>query len=211
MKKILFTGFEPFGKDTTNPSWDAVALLPEVTGEVVIAKRRLPVVYDEVASLLRQAIEEEKPDAVICVGQAGGRGAITPERVAINLKEAGAPDNAGVSYVDTAIDGNGPTAYFATIPVREIVEEIKKAEIPAGISYSAGAYVCNCTMYALLHMLAQDYPGVLGGFIHVPYEDRQVPEKDKPSLPLEVIAKGLEVAAHVTAGYCGFSRDTGVE
>lgn len=199
MKKILFTGFDPFGQDTTNPSWDAVALLPKETDGVIIAKRHLPVVYDKVEQLLKQAIEEEKPDAVICVGQAGGRSVMTPERVAINLKEAGAPDNAGVSYAGEPIDENGPAAYFATIPVKEIVEGIRKAGVPAALSYSAGAYVCNNTMYALLHILAKEYPAIQGGFIHVPYECNQVLGRNIASLPLEMIARGLEAAAQVTA------------
>lgn len=200
MKKIMFTGFDPFGKDTTNPSWDAVALLPEETEGAVIVKRHLPVEYDKVAELLRQAIEEEKPDAVICVGQAGGRSAITPELVAINVKEGSIPDNAGVSYDGESIYEDGPAAYFATIPVKEIIAGIREAGIPAAISYSAGAYVCNNTMYHLLRMLEKDYPHIQGGFIHVPYECNQVLERaSMASLPLPMIARGLETAAKVTA------------
>jgi len=154
-----------------------------------------------VAPPLKQAIEQEKPDAVICVGQAGGRSVLTPERVAINLKEAGAPDNAGVSYAGEPIDAEGPAAYFATIPVKEIVEGMRKAGVPAALSYSAGAYVCNNTMYHLLHILAKEYPHIRGGFIHVPYECNQVLERGMASLPLAMIAKGLEAAALVTAEF----------
>ena len=200
MKKILFTGFDPFGKDATNPSWDAVELLPEAAEGVQIVKRHLPVEYDKVAELLRQAIEEEKPDAVICVGQAAGRVAITPELVAINVKEGSIPDNAGVFYDGQPIYGDGPAAYFATIPVRAIAAGIREAGIPSAVSYSAGAYVCNNTMYHLMDMLKKDYPNIQGGFIHVPYECNQVLERaSMPSLPLSMIAKGLEAAAKVTA------------
>lgn len=199
MKKILFTGFEPFGEDTTNPSWEAVKLLPDQAGESVIVKRCMPVEYDRVAKLLRQAVEEEKPDAVICVGQAGGRAVLTPEMVAINLNDASIPDNAGILHGGEPICTEGPAAYFATIPVKAIALGMQRRGVPAAVSYTAGTYVCNNLMYHLLRLLETEYPAVKGGFIHVPYECGQVLGKaNMPSLPLAVIAKGLEAAA-VTA------------
>ena len=205
MKKILFTGFEPFGGDQTNPSWEAVCMLPAQIGEIHIAKRHMPVEYDSVASLLEQAIHEEHPDAVICVGQAGNRSAITPELVAINAKDASIPDNAGVSYTGDPIRADGPAAYFATIPVRDIVADMKKAGVPASLSYSAGAYVCNCIMYHLLDLLNLRYPQIKGGFIHVPYSCEQVcaHPSSAPSLPLELIAKGLAAAAATVGNSLG--------
>lgn len=120
MKKILFTGFEPFDGAATNPSWDAVSLLPEEIDGCRISRILLPVEYDSVGSLLDAAIAKEQPDTVICVGQAGGRSAITPEMVAINLKDASIPDNAGISYDGVPILEGAPAAYFATIPVKSI-------------------------------------------------------------------------------------------
>lgn len=197
MKKILFTGFEPFGDDQVNPSWEAVALLPQQVGNVQIARRRMPVEYDTVAPLLAQAIEEEQPDAVICVGQAGGRAKLTPEMVAINLNDASVPDNAGVLLDGSPICPDGPAAYFATIPVKTIAAAMREAGVPASVSYTAGTYVCNNIMYHLLHLLAQNHPQVQGGFIHIPFACEQVLTRssDMPSLPLEVMAKGLEAAA----------------
>jgi pyroglutamyl-peptidase len=197
MKKILFTGFEPFDQDRVNPSWEAVSLLPERIGEVTIVKRRMPVEYDTVALLLLQAIEEEKPDAVLCVGQAGGRAKLTPEMVAINLKDASIPDNAGKSFGGEPICKDGPAAYFATVPVKTIAAAMADAGVPAGVSYTAGTYVCNNIMYHLLHLLEEKYPDVQGGFIHIPYSCEQVLDRPSstPSLPLERMAKGLEAAA----------------
>lgn len=200
MKKILFTGFDPFGKDTTNPSWEAVKLLPDQAKGCVIVKRRMPVEYDRVAELLRQAVSEEKPDAVICVGQAGGRAVLTPEMVAINLNDASIPDNAGVLHGGEPILADGPAAYFATIPVKAITLGMQEAGVPSAVSYSAGTYVCNNLMYHLLRLLETEHPAVKGGFIHVPYECGQVLGKSNmPSLPLTVIAEGLKAAAEVTA------------
>lgn len=199
MKKILFTGFEPFGGECINPSWEAVLMLPEMIEGTAIVRSHLPVEYDRAAVVLRDVIEKERPDAVICVGQAGGRSALTVEMVAINWRDAQAPDNAGVICSGEFICKDGPAAYFATVPVKEIIAGMKDAGVPAGVSYSAGAYVCNNIMYHLLHMLEHDYPGVQGGFIHVPYECSQVLGKNSaPSLPLSVIAAGLEAAARVT-------------
>ena len=149
MKKILFTGFEPFDGAATNPSWDAVSLLPEEIDGCRISRILLPVEYDSVGSLLDAAIAKEQPDAVICVGQAGGRSAITPEMVAINLKDASIPDNAGISYDGVPILEGAPAAYFATIPVKSIAATIREAGIPASVSYTAGTYVCNSLMYHL--------------------------------------------------------------
>ncbi|MDO5423154.1 MAG: pyroglutamyl-peptidase I [Eubacteriales bacterium] len=197
MKKILFTGFEPFGQDSVNPSWDAVSLLPDRIGDILIVKRRMPVVYDGVAAPLAAAIEEEKPDAVLCVGQAGGRAVLTPEFVAINLKDAAVPDNAGVSYDGEPIRADGPAAYFATVPVKAIAAAMKEAGVPAAVSYTAGTYVCNSIMYHLLSTLEQHSPQTKGGFIHIPFSCEQVLGRSAstPSLPLPLMAKGLEAAA----------------
>lgn len=200
MKKILFTGFEPFGGADTNPSWDAVSLLPDQIQNAEIVKYRLPVEYDRAAVLLREAIGKEQPDAVICVGQAGGRAVLTPEMVAINLNDSASPDNAGRACDGTPVCPDGPTAYFATVPVKAIVRAVAEAGIPAAVSYTAGTYVCNNVMYHLLHMQAMEFPQMKGGFIHVPYECRQVLDKSNaPSLPLAMITEGLEIAARVTA------------
>lgn len=196
MKKILFTGFEPFGEDTVNPSWESVKGMSEELEGITIAKLELPVVYDKVAELLREAILKERPDAVICVGQAGGRTQVTPEMVALNLKDCRAADNEGAIFDGDPIREEGPAAYFTTIPVKKMVAAMQEAGIPASLSYCAGTYVCNNVMYHLLDFLAQEYPEVQGGFIHVPYECSQVAGRSSyASLPLNVIIRGLEICA----------------
>ncbi len=200
MKTILLTGFAPFGADTLNPSWEALTLLPDRTEGVRLVKRRLPVAYDRVAGLLAQAVEEVRPDGVLCIGQAGGRTGLTPELVAINWKDAALPDNDGVQYGGVPICPEGPAACFATVPVKEMVAAIGQAGVPASLSYSAGAYVCNTTMYCLLRLLEERYPGVQGGFLHVPYACEQVLDRPgSPSLPLPLIAEGIQAAALAVA------------
>lgn len=196
MKKILFTGFEPFGKENVNPSWEAVKLLPDVIEGAVIVKRQMPVEYDTVGLLLEQILKEEHPDVVICVGQAGGRAAVTPEMVAINWNEASIADNAGKLYQGEPICKDGPAAYFATIPVKEITSAMREAGVPASVSFTAGTYVCNHLMYRLLGLLESYAPQAKGGFIHVPFACSQTLDRpSSPSLPLALIAKGLEAAA----------------
>ncbi len=196
MKTILLTGFAPFGADSANPSWEALTLLPDQAEGVRLVRRRLPVAYDRVAGLLAQAVEEVRPDAVLCVGQAGGRTGLTPELAALNWKDAALPDNDGVQYGGVPICPEGPAAYFATVPVKEMVAGIRAAGVPAALSCSAGTYVCNCTLYHLLRLLEARYPTVEGGFLHVPYACGQVLcRPGAPSLPLSMIAEGIQAAA----------------
>ena len=93
--KILVTGFDPFGGETVNPAYEAVKLLPDTIAGAQTIKLQVPTRFALSGTVLEAAVNEHRPDAVICVGQAGGRSAITPERVAINLADARIPDNAG--------------------------------------------------------------------------------------------------------------------
>ena len=141
--KILITAFEPFGGETINPALEAVSRLPERIGDAGIVTLRLPVVFGESAEALREAVRRERPEAVICVGQAGGRAGISIERVAINVEDARIPDNAGDQPRDRTIVPDGPAAYFSTLPIREMEKAVRDAGIPAAVSNSAGTYVCN--------------------------------------------------------------------
>jgi pyroglutamyl-peptidase len=189
MKKLLITGFEPFGGEEINPSGEALRLLPEKIGNYNLTKLLLPVVFGEAAQKVISEAERLRPDAVICVGQAGGRSAVTPEMVGINLRHASIPDNAGNQPCDEPIIADGETAYFSTIPVRKIAEAIKTAGISSQVSYSAGAYVCNDVLYTLLaHFVNSD---VKVGFIHIPYVTEQNKE---PAMEMDNIIKALTVA-----------------
>ena len=189
MKKLLITGFEPFGGEKINPSWEAVARLSEQINEYNLTKLRLPVTFGEAADMVIKAAEEICADVILCIGQAGGRTAITPELVGINLRYGGIPDDKGYQPKDEPIIVGGATAYFSTLPIRGMVEAIRAADIPAQVSYSAGAYVCNDVLYAVLAYF-QDSK-VKAGFIHVPYSDEQ---KKEPSMAIGQIVKGLTAA-----------------
>ena len=201
---ILFTGFEPFGGETVNPAFEAVRLLPDSAGGMPIRRLRLPMSFRYAGETLLEAVDAWRPEAVVCVGQAGGRKTVTPEKVAINYIDARIPDNDGAQPADVPIRADGPAAYFATLPVRAIDEAIRAAGVPCAVSYSAGCYVCNFVMYTLLDHLAQTAPDVLGGFIHVPYAAEQTAGKPAgtPSLTVAQMTQALTCAAGVIAAVC---------
>lgn len=192
--KLLLTAFEPFGGSTMNPAQEAVRLVPERIGDTEIVKLEVPVVFGAAIDTVTAAVEKEKPDAVLCIGQAGGRAAMTPERVAINVDDASITDNAGAQPIDAPIVPDGPAAYFSTLPVKAMVAAIRQAGLPASLSNTAGTFVCNHLMYGLLHLLATRYPGVRGGFMHVPFAPQQVTDRPAPSMSVEDIAKGVIAA-----------------
>lgn len=191
MKKLLITGFDPFGGETINPSWEAVKELPESIGDYRLTKMEIPTVFGTAAQKVIAAAEELQPDVILCVGQAGGRRAVTPEVVAINLQEAGIKDNAGNQPVNTPVVTQGPAAYFSTAPVREMVKAIASEGIPASLSYSAGAFVCNDVLYRLLHHF--NGSATRAGFIHVPFLPQQAKD-NQPSMLQEQIVKALTLA-----------------
>ncbi len=199
--KILFAAFDPFGGAKINPADEAVSRLPEEISGADIIKIQIPTMFVEDGKVLEEAIRENRPDAVVCVGMAGGRSHVSVEQVAINLIEARIPDNAGKQPTGVSVIEGGPTAYFSTLPVKAIVEEMKNNQIPAKISYTAGTFVCNDIMYRLLHLIDTQYPDMQGGFIHVPYLPEQVLEmnEEKPSMSLPMMEQALEAAAMAIA------------
>lgn len=194
--KLLLTGFDPFGGEPINPAWEAVKLVSDKIVDVEVIKLQVPTVFNKSIDVVAKAIEEEKPDAVLCIGQAGGRYDLTPERVAININDARIPDNEGQQPLDGPIFEDGDTAYFTTLPIKAMVASIREAGVPASVSNTAGTYVCNHLMYGVLYTLAKKYPGVRGGFMHVPFVTSQVVNRatPAPSLSTETIAKGIEAA-----------------
>lgn len=195
--KLLLTGFDPFGGETINPALEAVKRV-QCPGLSVIPLE-VPTVFGRAEEAVIRAIETHQPQMVICVGQAAGRSAITPERVAINMDDASIPDNAGNQPQDQPIDAAGPAAYFSSLPIRAMVSAIRQAGLPADISNSAGTFVCNHLMYSVLHYTAKACPGVCAGFVHVPCIPTQTVGKALPSLPLEDIVRGLEAAVFAAA------------
>jgi pyroglutamyl-peptidase len=198
---VLVTAFEPFGGEAINPSQEALARLdPGALGGVELRRAVLPVAFGSGAERLRKAVAEHRPGVVICLGQAGGRAEITPERVAINLDDARAPDNEGARPEGRPVVPGGPAAYFSTLPVGAIVTGLRQKGVPAAASLSAGTFVCNHVFYALMHLLATERPGVRGGFVHVPYLPEQVLDRPgTPSLALELMLCGLAETIRIAA------------
>lgn len=192
MKKVLITGFEPFGGESINPSWEVAKILAK---QPHIDAVQLPCVFDRSLDVLREKIQALQPDMVICIGQAGGRSSIEIERVAINLNDASIPDNQGNQPIDTAIVPHAPAAYFTTLPAKAMVQAVKNAGVPASLSLSAGSYVCNHAMFGLLHFLAENFPQTRGGFIHIPFLPEQgVQHRNAPTMALDTLVKGLNIA-----------------
>ena len=189
MKKLLITGFEPFNGEAINPSWEAVKRLPLEINGYLLTKLCIPVVFCEAADIVMQAAEDIKPDVILCIGQAGGRAAITPELVGINLRHASIPDNRGYQPKDERIAPDDADAYFSTLPMRKIVDAINGAGVQSNVSYSAGAYVCNDVLFTLLKKFKGSQTRV--GFIHIPYCTEQNKE---PSMDIDMIVKGLSIA-----------------
>lgn len=194
--KLLLTAFDPFGGEPINPALEAVKLVADRIGGVEVVKLEVPTVFGKSVRTVAAAIEKEKPDAVLCIGQAGGRYDLTPERVAINLDDARIKDNEGNQPIDVPVFEDGEPAYFTTLPIKAMVAKIREAGVPASISNTAGTFVCNHLMYGTLYTLAKGYPGVRGGFMHVPFVTSQVVNRaaSAPSLGLSDIVKGIEAA-----------------
>lgn len=186
MKTLLITGFDPFGGASVNPAWEAVKLLPDQIGQFTLKKLEIPTVFGKGAQAVLDAAERLHPDVILCIGQAGGRSAVTPERIGVNIRDARIDDNEGNRPVGAFVVEDGPAAYFATIDVMAAAKAIESAGIPAAVSNSAGAFVCNDVFYTLLHHFHGTATKV--GFVHVPW----LPEQGTPSLPLEQTAAALE-------------------
>jgi len=193
--RILITAFDPFGGEAVNPAQMAVEQLPEKIGIHEIYKMIVPTVFGVSGDLVTAEMDRLMPDAVVCVGQAGGRKAVTPERVAINVMDARIADNVGNQPVDEPVVEGGPAAYFSTMPVKKMVDNIKDAGLPGQISNTAGTFVCNQLLYRVLHHAAEHMPQTQCCFIHVPYITDQVSSKpDTPSMALEDIVMALSAA-----------------
>ena len=191
---ILITAFEPFQQETINATMEALALLPDSVCGHTLIKRTIPVVFGKAVEAVTALVDDLRPEAVICLGQASGRADVTPERVAINVMDARIPDNAGEQPVDAPIREDGPAAYFSTLPVKAMVQAMKEAGVPASLSNTAGTFVCNDLMYGLLDHLARTGRNIPAGFIHIPATPAQAVERPTPSLAPETVAKGLAAA-----------------
>ncbi|MBQ7298770.1 MAG: pyroglutamyl-peptidase I [Clostridia bacterium] len=194
MKQLLITGFDPFGGESVNPAWEAVRRLPDTVGRYALTRLQIPTVFGKAAETVLAAADAmpSPPDVILCIGQAGGRAAVTPEMVAINYRHASIADNAGTRICESPIIDGAPAAYFATVPVQRMTEAIAACSLPAQTSYSAGTFVCNDVLYTLLHHFSGKITAV--GFIHVPYLPEQARVHDAPSMPSDDIVRALTAA-----------------
>lgn len=198
--KALVTGFDPFGGDTVNPSSLAVGRVRERIGGLSVRTAELPTSYLHSAGKLRAALDEVKPDIVLCVGQAGGRPELSLERVAINVQDARIRDNDGNQPIDRPVVEGGPAAHFATLPVKACVAALREAGLPAGVSNTAGTFVCNHIFYALMEMAQERSGSMRGGFLHIPYVPEQAARLGgAPSMALGDIVRGIEIILEVSA------------
>lgn len=196
MKRVLLTGFDPFGGESINPAWEVVK---KISGEelegITIQTEQLPTVFNEAIHEAILAIDKDRPDIIVALGQAGGRPDISVERVALNINDASLPDNKQQMPQDTLVVEGGPAAYFSTLPIRTMVEAMRDAGIPARISNTAGTFVCNHTMYGILHYISERQLPIRAGFIHIPYLPEQaVHHQGAPSMGLGDVTLALRVA-----------------
>ena len=195
---ILLTGFEPFGGESVNPSWQIAQALDgwACEGQTVRAVR-LPCAFGDALRTLDDALAAHRPELVVCLGQAGGRTEISLERVALNVDDARIPDNLGRQPIDAAVVAGGPAAYFSTLPIKAIARDLREAGVAAAVSNTAGTFVCNHVFYALMHRLATA-PALArtrGGFVHVPYTPEQVAARPGvAAMALETQVEGIRQA-----------------
>ena len=202
--KILVTGFDPFGGESINPALEVIKSLPKQIAGAEILLEEIPTVFYQAASVLEKAMVKYAPDNVLCIGQAGGRMELTPERVAINQDDARIPDNLGQQPIDTMICEDGQPAYFSTLPIKAMVEAIRAAGLPVSVSNTAGTFVCNHLMYQALYLADKQIPKTKAGFLHIPFLPEQV--LDKPgfaSMSLADIVRGVEAAIGAIVAFKG--------
>jgi pyroglutamyl-peptidase len=202
--KALVTGFEPFGGDKVNPAFEALRQLPPRLGKLAITTRALPTAFGRAIAVLEDAVLTTAPDIVLAVGLAGGRAALSLERVAINIDDARIPDNDGQQPIDRPIAAGGPPAYFTTLPIKAAVKALREAGLPAAVSNSAGTFVCNHVFYGLMHLAACRGLALRGGFLHVPWLPSQAAQQGNaaggvPSMALADITRGIEIILETAA------------
>ena len=193
--KILVTGFDPFGGEPINPAIESVKRLPDNIAGAEIIKLEIPTVRKKSLEKIEKAINEHNPDVILSIGQAGGRFDISIERIGINLDDFRIPDNEGNQIIDEPVFPDGENSYFVKLPVKAMVQNVQKNNIPASVSYTAGTFVCNHVLYGVLYLIEKKYKGKKSGFIHIPFLPQQVIDKrNMPSMELNTIVKGLTAA-----------------
>lgn len=204
--KILVTAFDPFGNEPINPALESVKLLPKTIEHATIEWLEVPTVFHKCVAVVKAKIQSFQPDVVLCIGQAGGRFGLTPERVAINQDDARIPDNEGNQPIDTVIQPNGQPAYFTTLPIKAMVQAIQQIGLQASVSNTAGTFVCNHLMYQVLYLVDTEFKHIKAGFMHIPFMSEQVVNKpNMPAMALNDITRGIVAALHAIVTH--FDKD----
>lgn len=213
---VLVTGFEPFDKERVNSSWEAARALDGwhcgAGAKTVVRARRIACVFGAALRELDAAIDELRPALVLCLGEAGGRAEITPERIAINVDDARIADNAGRQPIDEPVLRGAPAAYFSSLPIKAMVRDLRAAGIPASVSNTAGTFVCNHPFFGLMHRIATRpvVAGMRGGFVHIPYLPAQAARfPGQPSMAVETVVAGLRLAVGTALAVREDVRETG--
>jgi pyroglutamyl-peptidase len=195
MPCVLVTGFEPFGGEAINPSWEIAKALPKSISRHRIERIKVPTEFDRAITVTAKALDRVKPTIVLCLGQAGGRARLSLERVAINVNDARIADNAGRQPIDEPIDDDAASAYFATLPIKAMVHAMSERGVPAEVSNTAGTFVCNHLMFGVLHHIAINNLNTRAGFMHVPFLPSQIVDRaDTASMALDTMIEGVKVA-----------------
>ena len=193
--KLLLTAFDPFGGEPINPALESVKKVADRIGGVEITKLEVPTVFKKSIDIVKAEMDRLHPDVVLCIGQAGGRFDVTPERVAINIDDARIADNEGNQPLSTPIFEDGDPAYFSTLPIKAMAQAIREAGLPSSVSNTAGTFVCNHLMYGVLYHIHHSHPNMKGGFMHVPYIPQQVlNHPSTPYMSIADIARAIEAA-----------------
>ena len=197
LPRILLTGFEAFGDDPSGLGLNPSALVAQALDAELIAKHRvvsavLPCLFGKSINLLQKLITQHRPTLVVCLGQAGGASGIRLERIAVNLDDAALPDNAGVCLRAQPVVAGAPSAYFSTLPIKNMQTALQREGVRCELSSSAGHFVCNHVFYALMHALRRR--NAIGGFIHLPYLPQQATQPLLPSMPLNAMVRGVRIA-----------------
>ena len=201
---ILLTGFEPFGGELINPSWEVARALDgaPIAGARVVA-HLLPCRFGAAGEAMQRLVAELRPVCVLALGQASGRADFSIERVAINVDDARIPDNEGAQPIDEPVVAEGPTGYFSTLPIKAMVAGLRAAGLPASVSQSAGTFVCNHVFYSLMHSLRQR-PEVRAGFMHLPLLPAQASRHPGvPCMPLPLMVEGVRQALRIAVTHRG--------
>lgn len=179
--KVLITAFEPFHGDAQNSSLEVLNHLPDRVGEVEVFKLALPVSFADAPAVAIAAIERERPQAVISLGQAGTRSTVNLERIAVNMAHAKNPDNVGRKPYREPVVVGGPDGIFSPVNVDALADALQAEDHQCVVSNSAGLYVCNTLYYRLLHRYATALRVL---FVHLPYVDYQSPHCSTVATPM---------------------------